>query len=119
MADHHLTTLWEMVRKAAAYLVCHGPVTPLDRWEEQSGYFASTLPVEIAALLTAADMAERFNEPQLAVFVRETADAWNAEIESLLYVTDTELAGQVGVEGYYVRYASRDRTARQSPRPDA
>ena len=36
-------------------------------------------------------MAENQGEPALAVFLRETADAWNAEIESLLYVTDTQL----------------------------
>ncbi len=81
-----------MVRKAASYLVCHGPFTPLDRWEEESGYFASTIPVEIAALLIAAEMAENQGEPALAVFLRETADSWNAEIESLLYVRDTQLA---------------------------
>ena len=108
LADRDLKSLWDMVRKAAGYLVCHGPVTPLDRWEEECGYFASTMPVEIAALLTAAEMAEIHGEPKLAVFLRETADAWNAEIESLLYVTDTQLARDAGVDGYYVRFASRD-----------
>ena len=50
--------LWPMVRRAAGYLVRHGPVTPMDRWEEETGYFASTMAVEIAALLAAADLAE-------------------------------------------------------------
>ncbi len=105
LADCDLESLWEMVRKAAGYLVCHGPITPLDRWEEQSGYFASTIPVEIAALLTAADMAQTHGEQELAEFLRETADGWNAEIDSLLYVTDTQLARDAGVDGYYVRFA--------------
>ena len=46
-----LAPLWEMVRRAVGYLVRHGPVTPLDRWEEEAGYFASTIPVVIAAML--------------------------------------------------------------------
>ncbi|HEX4415780.1 MAG TPA: glycoside hydrolase family 15 protein, partial [Lacipirellulaceae bacterium] len=44
--DDNLKSLWEMVRKAAGYLVRQGPVTQLDRWEEQAGYFTSTIPVE-------------------------------------------------------------------------
>ena len=108
LGDRDLESLWEMIRKAAGYLVCHGPITPLDRWEEECGYFASTLPVEIAALLGAAEMADRHGEPQLATFLRETADAWNAEIESLLYVTGTKLAQVVGVDGYYARFAGPD-----------
>jgi glucoamylase len=111
LADQDLKSLWEMVRKAVGYLVCHGPVTPLDRWEEEAGYFASTIPIEIAALLSAAEMAEIYGEPTLAIYLRETADSWNAEIESLLYVTDTQLARDVGVDGYYVRFASPDQRA--------
>ena len=113
--DKQFESLWKMVRRAACYLIGHGPITPLDRWEEESGYFASTIPVEIAALLTAAEMAEHHAEPKLAAFLRETADAWNAEIESLLYVTGTPLAREVGVEGYYVRFAAPgQRMARQA-----
>ena len=53
------------------------------------------------------------------MFLRETADAWNAEIESLLYVTDTQLAREVGVDGYYVRFASQRPTQRaERPPPD-
>ncbi len=115
LADDDLRALWPMVRQAASYLVCHGPVTPLDRWEEECGYFASTIPVEIAALLGAAAMAEKFGEPGMAAFLRDTADMWNAEIESLLYVTDTPLAREVGVEGYYVRFAGPEQRSADEP----
>lgn len=115
LSDADLEPLWTMVRKAVAYLVCHGPVTPLDRWEEQAGYFASTMPVEIAALLSAATMAEEHAEASLAAFLRETADAWNAEIESLLYVTGTDLARAAGVKGYYVRFANPEQRAQGEP----
>ena len=32
-----------MVKAAARYLMVKGPVTPQDRWEENSGYSPSTL----------------------------------------------------------------------------
>ena len=113
--ETHLRTLWNMVRKAASYLVCHGPVTPLDRWEEQNGYFASTLAVEIPALLAAAEMARIHGEPEMARFLRETADAWHEEIDSLIYVTGTDLAREVGVDGYYVRFAGPDQRIADHP----
>ena len=98
--------LWPMVRNAASYLVRHGPVTPMDRWEEASGYFASTIAIEVPALLIAADLADEEGEHQLAVYLRETADTWNDMIESLIYVRDTDMAREVGVDGYYVRFAA-------------
>ncbi len=94
-----------MVRAAAGYLVRNGPVTPQDRWEETAGYTPFTLAAEIAALLVAADWAERCGEPALAPYLRDTADSWNAQIEHWLYVRDTPLARRCGVEGYYVRIA--------------
>jgi glucoamylase len=94
---------WPMVRKAAAYLVRNGPVTPEDRWEHDGGYSPFTLGAEIAALLATADFAEENREPGVAAFLRETADSWNASIERWTYVTGTELAKKIGVEGYYIR----------------
>ena len=41
----------------------------------------------------------------VADFLRDTADAWNEQIEDWIYVTDTRLAHEVGVAGYYVRIA--------------
>ena len=115
LSDEHLASLWPMLRRAVGYLVCHGPVTPMDRWEEESGYFASTLAIEVAVLLVAADQADFNGEPELANYLRETADAWNDAIESLIYVTDTELGREVGVEGYYVRFALPDQMEQDHP----
>jgi glucoamylase len=100
-----LTHFWPMVRKAAAFLLSNGPVTPQDRWEEDPGYSPFTLAVEIAALLAAADLAELLDEPEAAKLLRQTADLWNERVEDWTYVTGTDLAAQVGVEGYYVRIA--------------
>jgi len=99
---------WPMVRAAAGYLVCNGPVTQQDRWEEDGGYTPYTLAAEIAALLVAAEWAERVGEPELAPYLRATADSWNAQVERWLYVSGTPLAQRCGVEGYYVRIAEGD-----------
>jgi glucoamylase len=100
-----LDRLWPMVRRASGFLVRNGPVTPQDRWEEDPGYSPFTLAVEIAALLAAADLADQNDEPAVARYLRETADAWKANVERWTYVADTDLAHEMGVEGYYVRIA--------------
>ena len=83
--------VWPAVRKAATYLVCNGPVTPEDRWEEDAGYSPFTLAVEVAALLAAADFADQAGEPDTATYLRDTADIWNTNIERWTYVTSSEL----------------------------
>jgi glucoamylase len=97
--------MWAMTRRAAAFLVANGPVSPQDRWEEDPGLSPFTLAVEIAALLVAADQADANAEPAVAGFLREVADTWNDGIERWTYVSGTDLARQAGVSGYYVRIA--------------
>lgn len=103
-----LARLWPMLRKAATFLVCNGPVTQQDRWEEDPGYSPFTLAVEISALLVAADLAEANGEADIARYLRETADLWNANIERWIYIAGTDIARQVGVQGYYIRMAPPD-----------
>jgi glucoamylase len=110
-----MTRLWPMVRRAASYLLRNGPVTQEDRWEEDPGYSAFTLAAEVAALLAAADLAEQNQEPRAAAYLRETADAWNASIERWTYVTGTDLARRLGVEGYYVRISPPEVAEAASP----
>lgn len=107
--------LWPMVKKAAGFLVKYGPVTVQDRWEEDPGYSPFTLAVEISALLAAADLADLNDEPDTGTYLRETADSWNASIERWIYATGTELAQQVGVDGYYVRVSPPDVADAMSP----
>jgi len=109
------TRFWPMVRRAAGYLARNGPVTQQDRWEEDPGYSPFTLAVEIAAMLAAADLADLNHEPKTAAYLRETADAWYAGIDRWIYVTDTELAHRIGVDGYYVRIAPPDTAEAASP----
>ncbi len=94
---------WPMVRKAATFILVNGPVTQQDRWEEDGGYSPFTMAAEIAALLIAADMAQSLGQPQAAEFLRHMADTWNFNIERRTYAVNTDLARQIGVEGYYVR----------------
>jgi glucoamylase len=108
LATEDLRHLWPMVKKAASYIVANGPVTDQCRWEENSGYSPYTLAVEIAALLIAADFADVNNEPQMAEYLRQTADFWNDSIERWIYRTDTDLARRVGVDGYYIRVATAE-----------
>jgi len=115
LKDKEVARLWPMVRNAAGFLLSNGPVTPQDRWEEDPGYSPFTLAVEIAALLAAADLADMQNDSPAANLLHETADLWNVHIEAWTYVTGTELAKQVGVEGYYVRIAPPEETESSSP----
>jgi glucoamylase len=115
LREAELRGLWPMVKRAAEFIVSNGPVTRQDRWEEAGGYSPFTLAAEIAALLAAADCADRFASPEHATYLRETADIWNGLIEHWIYATGTPLAKQVGVDGYYVRVAEPDLADAASP----
>jgi len=106
---------YSMVRSAAGFLLRIGPYTEQDRWEEDAGYTPFTMAAEIAALLAAADFAEEADERGLATFLRETADAWNATIDELLYMKGTPFAVAHGVEGYYIRIAPPEAISAGSP----
>src|SRR5271166_6285554 len=106
---------WPMVRNAASFILRNGPVTQQDRWEEDGGYSPFTLAVEISALLAAAEIAELTGLSDAAAILRDTADAWNNNIERWIYATGGDLAQQIGVEGYYVRIAPPDSDGAASP----
>ena len=106
---------WPMVRKAASFILRNGPVTQQDRWEEDGGYSPFTLAAEISALLAAADIAELTGHSDVTSTLRDTADAWNDNIERWVYATGGDLAQQIGVDGYYVRIAPPITDAAASP----
>ena len=106
---------WPMVRKAAGFLARNGPVTQQDRWEEDAGYSPFTLAVEVAALLAAAEIADEVAQSAAAMYLRDTADAWNDNIERWTYALGSDLARQIGVEGYYVRIAPPETDCAASP----
>jgi len=114
----NLQRWWRMVHRAAGFIARNGPVTPQDRWEEDAGYSPFTLAVEISALLAAADLADTTGESTIAGYIRDTADRWNDNVERWTYTTDTELARELGVEGYYVRIAPPNTDGAASPLQD-
>ena len=105
LSEADLPAYWPMVRQAAGFVLRNGPSTAQDRWEEDAGYSPFTLAVEVTALLAAAELAELVGEPRLVGFLRDTADAWNEDIDTWTYVVDSPLAREAGVRGYYVRLA--------------
>lgn len=109
--------LWPMVRRAAGFIVRSGPVLQGDRTDRDPGFSPYTLAAEVAALLVAADLAERHHEPEVARYLRETADIWNEGTDIWTWVTGTDLARWVGVEGYYVRFAQAAERPFSTPRP--
>src|SRR5262249_36075702 len=44
-----------MIRRAVGFLVAHGPISPQDRWEENSGISPFTIAIEIVALIAAVE----------------------------------------------------------------
>ena len=100
-----LVTFWPMVERAAGFVLRTGPRTKQDRWEENAGYTPFTLAVAIASLIAAAEIAEVCEIVDLPDLLRDTADAWNEQIEDWIYVEDTELARAAGVTGHCIRVA--------------
>ena len=100
-----LPPYWPMVHRAAGFVLRNGPRTKQDRWEENAGYTPFTLAVAVASLLAAAEVAEALEVEGAPDLFRDTADAWNEQIEDWVYVRDGPLAREAGVTGYYIRIA--------------
>jgi glucoamylase len=94
-----LSGIKDMVRRAVQYILRKGPITPQDRWEENTGLSPFTLAVEIVALIAAA----QWFEGEERAYMLSLADSWNDRIEEWTYTTDGSLATKFGVDGYYVR----------------
>ena len=96
------------VEKAADFIVMHGPATPQERWEEESGYSPSTIAAEIAGLVCAADIAQKNGDRESADRWLKTADDWQANVEKWTATT----TGKYGDGHYYLRIT-------QHGKPDA
>lgn len=90
-----------MVRRALGFIAANGPATAQDRWEEDAGINTFTLSIAIAALVEGA----QFLDDRSREFALMLADSWNARIEDWTWVAGTDLAAQLGVDGYYLRMA--------------
>ena len=87
----------QLVRRAAAYLVRSGPMTPLDRWEDAGGLSPSTLAAAVAALVAAAEFAHSAGEHIAAAHFLAVADYWADRVEAWCFSAE---------RGHYVRLAT-------------
>jgi glucoamylase len=94
----------DMIRRALSFIVCNGPASDQDRWEEDAGINTFTLAACIAALVCGA----RHLDPQARELALAIADYWNASLEDWTAVMNTELAERHALPGYYVRVAPRE-----------
>ena len=92
---------YSLVVRAAGYLVREGPVTPQERWEENSGYSPSTLAVNIAALMCAAGFAADRGDPQTARFFEEYADFLECHVDAWTVTTAGALVP--GISRHFIR----------------
>jgi glucoamylase len=74
--------IYPMVKRAASFLIQSGPATQQERWEEAGGYSPSTLAINIAALVCAADMMRKRGDEIAARYLEEYADFLECHIES-------------------------------------
>src|SRR5436190_5234563 len=104
---------YPMVLRAAGYLMREGPVTPQERWEENSGYSPSTLASSIAALTCAACLARERGEEATAAFVARYADFLASHVEAWTVTTDGSLVP--GIRRHFIRIRPVDPN---DPEPD-
>jgi glucoamylase len=102
-----------MVRRAAAYLIRKGPVTPQERWEENGGYSPSTLASNIAALTVTATMLREQGDEDAAAFAQDYADFLEAHVEAWTVTTEGTLVE--GIPRHYIRIQPEDP---DNPEPD-
>ena len=104
---------YPVVLKAAGYLIHHGPVTPQERWEENSGYSPSTLAAHIAALICAAAFARERGQRATAHYLEEYADFLEAHLEPWTVTTDGSLVPDI--RRHFIRIHPADPS---DPQPD-
>jgi glucoamylase len=96
----HDRSLWtDHVRKAADFVVAHGPSFGSERWEEQSGYSPSTIAAEIAGLVAAGRIADVNGDHAAARIYRATADHFQRSIKGWTVTT----TGPYATGTYFIR----------------
>ncbi len=100
---------YPMVLAAAGYLINKGPVTPQERWEENSGYSPSTLASNITALVCASNLAHGRGDTTTARFLLDYADFLESHIERWTVTKQGFLVP--GIKRHYVRINPADPAA--------
>src|SRR5262249_20669395 len=87
------------LRPAANFLIAHGPAFGVERWEEQTGYSASTIAAEIAGLVAAAHLAQANGDAPSAQVFLGVADDYQRSVEGWTVTTNGPLASRP----YFIR----------------
>jgi glucan 1,4-alpha-glucosidase len=87
------------IKRAADYVVAHGPAFGNERWEEQAGYSPSTIAAEIAGLAAAGTIAARNGDDAGARIYRATADHYQRMIKTWTVTT----TGPLSTQPYFIR----------------
>jgi len=90
-----------MAAAACGFLMREGPVTAQDRWEEASGLSPSTLAINIAGLICAAELMAAAGDVETAGFVRDYADFLESHVEQWTVTTQGSL--HPDVPRHYIR----------------
>ncbi len=93
------TLYTDHIRKAADFLVAHGPSFGNERWEEQGGYSPSTIAAEIAGLVAAGRIAQTQNDDDRAKVYLATADHFQRSIKGWTVTT----TGPYAPGRYFIR----------------
>lgn len=91
--------LWPHVKKAADFLVSHGPSFGVERWEEQTGYSPSTIAAEIAGLVAAGTIAGQHHDAADQRLYLATADQYQRTIKAWGVTT----TGSLSTDPYFIR----------------
>jgi glucoamylase len=86
------------VKPAADFIMKNGPVSPQERWEEQSGYSPSTIAAEIAGLICAARIAQMNHDDSSRTEWLNTADEWANKLDTWTATSSGKYADR-----YYLR----------------
>ena len=90
---------WSHVERAAGCILAQGP-TSQERWENTEDWYSpATIAAEIAALVCAAEIAERNGAGDAAADYRAKADEWQRQVEGWTRTTN----GPLSAEPYYLR----------------
>jgi len=87
------------IKRAADFLVSHGPSFGSERWEEQSGYSPSTISAEIAGLAAAGFIAQKNGDLAGARVYRATADQFQRNVKTWTLTTN----GPLSTSPYFIR----------------
>jgi glucoamylase len=89
------------IKPAADFLVANGPETSgsVERWEEQTGYSASTMADEVAGLVAAASIATKQGDTASARLFLASAD----NFRQLILATTVTTNGPLSSSPYFIR----------------